>query len=237
MMALLPDQLARCIDHTLLRPEATPDQIDALCDESVAYGFAAVCVNPAYVRRASDRLAAVRRDPESRPRPVVVSVVGFPLGANTTAVKMNEARLALDDGALEIDMVAAIGALAAGNRSAVRADIEAIAHVVHGSGSGAILKVILETAALTAEQLMLGVRCCAEGEADYVKTSTGFHPKGGAALEHVRLLYRLASPMKVKASGGIGTARDACAMIEAGASRLGTSSGVAIIEELRRSTP
>jgi deoxyribose-phosphate aldolase len=165
-----------------------------------------------------------------------VSVAGFPLGASATATKVDEAQRALDDGAAEIDMVAPLGALIAGDRTRVREDIQAVADVVHKAARGGVLKVILETGALTGEQIILGCRCCAEGEADFVKTSTGFHPAGGATLEHVRLLYRCASPILVKAAGGIRTAARARAMLEAGAARLGTSSGVAIVEEVRRGT-
>jgi deoxyribose-phosphate aldolase len=228
--------LAATIDHTLLRPEATPDQIDALCAQAVRYGFAGVCVNPAYVQRAANNLQIAGRSPSTAarcaPRPVVISVAGFPLGVNLTVTKEEEARRGLDDGATEIDMVLHLGALVAGDYRSVRAEIERLACVVHREGSGRILKVILETAALTPDQIVAGCRCCAEGEADFVKTSTGFHPSGGATIEHVRLLYRHASPMRVKASGGIRTAAQAIAMLEAGAARIGTSAGAAMMQEL-----
>jgi len=228
-------EMARAIEHTLLRPEATPQQIDALCDEAVRYGFAGVCVNPMYVRRAAERLAAVGAELAARPRPVVVAAVGFPLGANLTATKADEARRAIDDGATEIDMVVALGELIAGNGKYVRSDIEAVARVVHQGPGNRLLKVILETTALTTDQLILGCRCCAEAEADFVKTSTGFHPTGGARVEHVLQLHRHASPLRVKAAGGIRTAAAATALLEAGAVRIGTSAGGAIMEELRGS--
>ncbi|UCC32768.1 MAG: deoxyribose-phosphate aldolase [Phycisphaerales bacterium] len=231
-----PTELARRIDHTLLKPEATPEQIDALCDQAWQYGFASVCVNPVYVRRAVHRLDAGRSQNADAAGPNVVSVAGFPLGASTTRTKADEARGALDDGATEIDMVVALGALVVGDVTMVRRDIEEVSRVVHEAVSGGILKVILETAAITTEQIVLGCRCCVEGEADFVKSSTGFHPAGGATVEHVRLLHRCASPIPVKASGGIRTAAGANAMLEAGAARLGTSSGVTIMEELLRST-
>lgn len=255
-MKITACELARRIDHTLLAPEATPEQIDTLCDDALEYGFGAVCVNPVYIRRAVRRLDSSRgsqapRAPAEAPDPgvaipgqrarglppVVVSVAGFPLGATATATKVYEAQRALDDGAVEIDMVAPLGALIAGDQRRVRADIQAVADAVHKAAQGGILKVILETAALTGEQIIFGCRCCAEGEADFVKTSTGFHRAGGATLEHVRLLYRCASPLLVKAAGGIRTAAAARAMLEAGAARLGTSSGVAMVEELRREAP
>lgn len=223
-----PEQIAATIDHTLLRPEATPDQVDLLCEQAIRYGFAGVCVNPIYVRRVTQNLA---RQP-AKQRPAIVSVAGFPLGASLGITKEEEAARGIEDGATEIDMVIHVGALVIGDLKSVRAEIERVARVVHEQ-RGRILKVILETTALTADQIIAGCRCCAEGEADFVKSSTGFHPGGGATVEHIRLLHRHAAPMKVKASGGIRNAAQAAAMIQAGAARLGTSSGVAIVEELR----
>ncbi len=227
--------LAERIDHTLLKADATPGGIDRLCDQAVRWGFGAVCVNPCYVRRAAQRLDGLGGESPSGRRVKVVSVAGFPLGANLTSIKVDEARRALDEGAAEIDMVVALGALLAGDRLIVRQDIESVARAVHRMPGG-VLKVILETAVLTTEQIILGCRCCAEGEADFVKTSTGFHPAGGATVEHVRLLKRTASPIRVKAAGGIRTASHALAMVEAGADRLGTSAGVAILRELQEAT-
>lgn len=218
-----PPDIASRIEHTLLKPEATPDDIDRLCDEAARWGLFAVCVNPLHVARAARRLENAAT--------IVVSVAGFPLGATHTATKVDEARRAIDDGAREIDMVARIGDLRAGDRAAVRDDIYAVACAVHASSPHHRLKVILETAALTEEQIILGCRCAAEGEADFVKTSTGFHPAGGATLEAVRLLHRHAAPIGVKAAGGIRTLHQARAMIDAGAARIGTSSGVAIVRE------
>ncbi len=228
-------QLARTIEHTLLKPEATPSQIDRLCAEAVRYGFAGVCVNPSYVRHAAQRITEACRGRPEHETPRIVSVAGFPLGASLPAVKAEEALRAIEDGAAEIDMVIALGALITGDRAAVRDDIETVARSVHGAGGDKVLKVILETGVLTAEQIILGCQCALEGEADFVKTSTGFHPSGGATVEHVRLLHRYASGMKVKAAGGIRAAAAALAMIEAGAARLGTSTGPAIIEELSQS--
>lgn len=232
-MNLSAEEIAQRIEHTLLRPEATPDQIDRLCEEALAHGFHAACVHPVHVSRAVQRLTANRPARADKLAAVVVSVAGFPLGSNESETKADEARRAMDEGAREIDMVAHLGALVAGDRAAVRRDIEAVAKVVHRASPPGILKVILETSLLTHEQLVLGCRCCAEGEADFVKTSTGFHPTGGATVEHVRQLRRHASPMRVKAAGGIKTALQALAMLEAGADRIGTSSGVAILTELR----
>ena len=243
-MSVTVAEMARVIEHTLLRPEATPQQIDLLCDEALRYGFAGVCVNPIYVRRAAERLTLTptlslegRGTLESTcaTTPLVVAAVGFPLGANATATKADEARRAIDDGAAEIDMVVALGALLSGDRRYVRSDIEAVARVVHQAAGNRLLKVILETGVLTPDQLVLGCRCCAEAEADFVKTSTGFHPRGQATVDHVRQLHLHASPLRVKASGGIRTAEAAIAMLEAGAARIGTSAGVAILEQLRAS--
>ena len=226
------ERIAGCIDHTLLKPEATLEQVDGLCDEGLEYGFAGVCVSPIHVRRVADRLARGAAV-STATRPAVVTTAGFPLGATFTAVKADEARRAMDDGANEVDMVIHLGALIAGDRAAIRADIEALAHVVHGARPAGLLKVIIETAVLSDEQAVLACRLCAEGEADFVKTSTGMHAAGGATVEAVRLLHRHASPLGVKASGGIRTAEAALAMVEAGATRIGTSSGVAIVRALR----
>ncbi len=222
-------RLASAIDHTLLKPEATPDQIDQLCEQAMEYGFAAVCVNPVYVRRAVE-VIRTRRD-EYRARPAVASVVGFPLGASHPKILADEVRQAIDDGATEVDMVAPLGLLIDEDYGQVRKYIEAATYAAHQAASPAIVKVILETAALTEQQIIQGCRCCAEAEADFVKTSTGFHPSGGATVEHVALLHRYASPIKVKASGGIRTLSDMQAMLDAGASRIGTSFGVTIMTQ------
>ncbi|GBD08629.1 Deoxyribose-phosphate aldolase [Candidatus Thermoflexus japonica] len=221
------EALAARIDHTLLRPEATPGDIDRLCEEALRYGCAAVCVNPIYVARAAARLAGT---------PVkVATVVGFPLGASLTAIKVAEAALALSQGAREIDMVLPIGLLKAGEIDAVRADLQAVVAVCHAAG--ALCKVILETALLTAEEKSLAARLAVEAGADFVKTSTGFGP-GGATVDDVALLRRVVGPsIGVKAAGGIRTAEQAIAMLEAGASRLGTSATVAILEALPSASP
>ena len=158
-------------------------------------------------------------------------MAGFPLGACKTETKADAARRAMDDGADEIDMVPPLGALIEGDAATVRSDIAAVCRVVHGGETSGVLKVILETAAMDDAGIILGCRCSAEGEADFVKTSTGLHPSGGARIEHVRLLHRHGSPMGVKAAGGIRTAASARAMLEAGATRIGTSSGPAIMDQ------
>lgn len=224
-MTITIQQIAGAIEHTLLKAEARPEEIDALCDEAVEYEFHGVCVNPIYVRRAAKRLNSARASAR------VVAVVGFPLGATPTTNKADEARRAIEDGAAEIDMVVKIGALMASDRKAVRADIEAVARVVHSGMASGVLKVILETAALSDEGKILGCRCAAEGESDFVKTSTGFHAAGGATVADVELLYRHASPLGVKAAGGIRTATEVVSFLNAGATRIGTSAGVGILRE------
>ena len=221
-------QLAAMIDHTLLRPEVTCAQIDRLCGQALDHGFYAVCVNPLYVSQAARRLAG---------SPVVVaSVAGFPLGANTTAVKIEDARQAIDAGAREIDMMLQLGALIAGEKNRVRDDIAAVAETVHAASPDHVLKVILETAALSPELIALGCRCCAEAQVDFIKTSSGFHPAGGATEQAVRTLKKLATPIKIKAAGGIRDLKTALSMIEAGADRLGMSASVAVIRACEASS-
>lgn len=221
---MIASDMASRIDHTNLKPEARPEEMDRLCAEAGQHGFAAVCVNPIWVAQCANNMSG------SRVR--VASVIGFPFGASRTNTKVDEARRAIDDGAVEIDMVLRIGDLLAGHTSVVRDDIAAVVDAVHAASPEHELKVIIETALMNRDQIIAACRCCAEAQADFVKTSTGFHPAGGATSDAVRLLHRYASPLRVKASGGIRTLVVAKAMIEAGASRLGTSSGVAIMKEL-----
>jgi len=213
--------IASIIDHTLLRPEATPDQVVRLCEEAREYGFATVMINPCHVSLAASRL----QDSEVK----VGAVIAFPFGATVTSVKVFEAVEVKKLGAREIDMVINIGALKAGDKELVLADIRAVAEAVHEKS--ALLKVILETALLTNDEKVLACELAEKAGADFVKTSTGFLG-GGATVEDVALMRRTVK-IGVKASGGIRTAADARALIEAGANRLGTSSGVKIVHELR----
>jgi deoxyribose-phosphate aldolase len=213
--------VAKIIDHTHLRPDATPDQIVRLCQEAREFGFGAVMINPCYVALACEQV----RGSDVR----VGAVVGFPLGATVTRVKVFEAEEAMKLGASEIDMVMNIGALKAGDQKSVLDDIAAVAEAVHVRN--ALLKVILETELLTNDEKLLACGISERGGADFAKTSTGFLG-GGATVEDVALMRR-AVRIGVKASGGIRSAADARAMIEAGADRLGTSSGVNIVTELR----
>ncbi len=214
------ERLARMIDHTQLKPGATDGQIVQLCEEARRYGFASVCVNPVHVERCARLLEGSEV--------LVCTVVGFPLGANVTAVKVFEAKRAIADGAVEIDMVMDIGALKSGQRERAADDIAGVARVC--DDGGALLKVIIEAALLTDEEKEIACRLARSVGADYVKTSTGFGP-GGATVEDVALMRRVVgSEMGVKAAGGIRTYQDALAMVAAGATRIGASSSVDIVE-------
>ena len=214
---LTRDELARLIDHTLLKPEATPARIRALCAEARGHGFASVCVNPSYVTIAAAELAGAST--------VVSTVIGFPLGANHPEVKQAEARRAAADGATELDMVLAIGRLKAGEAAYVESDIGGVVAAAPGS----VVKVILETSLLDPREIELGCRLAMQAGAAYVKTSTGFGP-GGASVEAVALMRRVVGEkLGVKAAGGVRDAAAARALIEAGATRLGTSASVAIL--------
>lgn len=213
--------LAGCIDHTLLRPGATGVDIDRLCDEAKSYGFAAVCVNPVRVERAVSRLG--------QSKVLVASVVGFPLGASRSEIKLAETQRALDDGAREIDMVINIGRLIEGDVGYVADEIELLTAAAHRVG--AITKVIIETALLTDDQKRIACELAVGAGADFVKTSTGFGG-GGATVSDVALMRSVVGPtIGVKASGGIRTAADALNLLRAGATRLGTSAGPAIVTE------
>ena len=218
--SLVPVDLAKYIDHTALKPDTTAAEIDTLCEEAERYHFASVCVNPAWVKRAAGNL----RDSEVK----VCSVVGFPLGASTAEIKAMEARRAIRDGAREVDMVINVGALRSGDHDSVRRDIEKVVDSAHESG--VIVKVILETALLTDEEKVIASSLARAAKADFVKTSTGFGG-GGATVYDVALMRETVGPdMGVKASGGVRTASDVEDMIAAGATRIGASAGVQIVE-------
>jgi deoxyribose-phosphate aldolase len=222
--AARPQAISGLIDHTLLKPEATREQIRKLCREALEFGFAAVCVNPAWVPLCAAELAGSGVS--------VASVVGFPLGAAMTEVKMHEAEAVLRCGAREIDMVIQSGALRSGELDAVKIDIESVVRIVHGAG--ALVKVIIETTVLDDKQKAVACTLAKMAGADFVKTSTGFVP-GGATAHDVALMRATVGPdMGVKASGGIRSLEDLRTMVRAGANRIGTSSGVAIMEAARR---
>lgn len=213
------EEIAKYIDHTLLKPEANESQIKKLCEEALKYGFASVCVNPANVLLASKLL----RDSKVK----VCTVIGFPLGANTSGVKAFEASEAIKDGAEEVDMVINIGKLKDKDYDYVKNDIKAVVEAAKGK---ALTKVIIETCLLTDEEKVIACKLAKEAGADFVKTSTGFS-KGGATAADVKLMRdTVGENMGVKASGGIRSYEDFCKMIEAGASRVGASASVAICE-------
>lgn len=211
--------IAALIDHTLLKPQATEADIRKLCQEARQYQFVAVCVNPYWVPLAAAELAG---------SPVrIATVAGFPLGANTTDIKVKEAQTAIAAGAHEIDMVLNVGELCGGNLDAVHRDIAAVVAASHSRG--ALVKVILETALLSDEQKAAACHLSKDAGADFVKTSTGFSTHG-ATVEDVALMRRVVGPaLGVKASGGVRSLEDLQAMVAAGANRIGTSSGVHIV--------
>jgi deoxyribose-phosphate aldolase len=215
----VPLDLAKYIDHTLLKPDATQAEVDKMCEEAIEYGFASVCINPTWVKRAAERLKG--SDVK------VCTVIGFPLGATTPEIKAMEARRALRDGAREVDMVLNVGALKSGQNELVRKDIEKVVDAAHEGG--AIAKVILETSLLTDEEKVIASAISKQAKADFVKTSTGFGG-GGATVYDVALMRETVGPdMGIKASGGVRTLEDAEDMIAAGATRIGASAGVQIV--------
>lgn len=210
--------MASAIDHTLLKADATIDEIDRLCAEAIEYRFASVCVNSTWIRRCAEILAGSGV--------LVCTVVGFPLGASLTEVKSYEARRAIEEGACEVDMVLNVGAMKSGLTDVVHADIASVAATCHGLG--ARLKVILETCLLTKDEIVRASEIAKAAGADFVKTSTGFS-SGGATVEDVALMRRAVGPvLGVKASGGVRDVEAARAMIDAGATRIGASASVAI---------
>jgi deoxyribose-phosphate aldolase len=221
---ITPAQLAKTIDHSLLRPELTDDEVIAGCELARRYRVASVCVKPYHVRLAAELLAG---------SDVLVStVVGFPHGSSTTATKLAEARAALADGAVELDMVLNIGVLRSGRRDEVRAEVKGICDLAHAAG--AKVKVILENAYLTDEQKVAACRLCEEAGADWVKTSTGFAPTG-ATMADIRLMRQsVGAKVEVKAAHGVRTLAAALEMIDAGVTRIGATATATMIDELRQ---
>jgi len=223
----VPEDIARCIDHTLLKPEATEDDIKKLCAEAKEFGFATVCVHPSYVPLAARELAG---------SPVkVCTVVGFPSGAHMPEIKALETRRAIRDGAREIDMVINIGALKSGNDDLVYRDIRAVCEACEDGG--AVSKVIIETAYLTDEEKVRACTLARKARANFVKTSTGFGPQG-ATVEDVALMSQTVGQagLEVKAAGGIHSYEEAREMIQAGATRIGASAGIKILQEAKTVT-
>ncbi len=217
--------LASMIDHTLLKPEATEADIKKVCKEAIEYKFKSVCVNTHYVSLVSSQLKGSGV--------LTCAVVGFPLGASTTRAKVDETYDALKNGAHEIDMVINIGALKSGDWNIVKKDIEGVTHAARGR---AIVKVILETNLLNDEEKIKACTIAKMAGADFVKTSTGFN-KGGATIADIKLMRQVVGPkMGVKASGGVRDLETARAMIAAGATRIGTSSGINIVKGTKPTT-
>ncbi len=218
-------ELAGLIDHTLLESSVSESQIKELCAEAVDYGFYSVCVNPRWVSLAAERLHGAKVK--------VGSVVSFPLGADTTKIKAAQAHDAIFNGADEIDMIADLTAIIDGNERYLFGQLQAVKRVCDSMRPRVILKVIIESAALNDEAKRFVCGIAQRVKVDFVKTSTGLHLAGGANAEDVRLMKEAAPDCKVKAAGGIRTLEQVFEMLEAGAERIGTSSGVAIINQLR----
>jgi deoxyribose-phosphate aldolase len=215
-------ELAERIDHTALGPDVSPERVRQICAEAKEWGFYGVCVNPCYIELAKKELEGTSVK--------IVTVIGFPHGATLPQVKAYEARAAVEAGADELDMVINIAALKAKDYQTILKELAAVREALVRAPKRVILKAILETGLLTDEEKVAGAILAQAGGADFVKTSTGFGPRG-ATVEDVKLLKGAVGPrMKIKAAGGIRDYQTAVAMIEAGADRLGTSSGVAIIE-------
>lgn len=222
--------LAARIDHTILKPEATIADVDRIIDEALKFRFASVCVQPVFVKHVAGRLKGSGV--------LTCAVVGFPHGANKATVKAVEATAAAKDGAEEIDVVAHLPFLLSRNVAAARDELLEVARAARAARPGAVIKVIVESAVLLKDcndadgMIADACRAVREGGCDFIKTSTGFHPAGGASIEAVRLMSKHANGLKVKASGGIRDLSAAKAMLEAGADRLGLSASVAIVESI-----
>jgi deoxyribose-phosphate aldolase len=222
-MEITAETLAGYIDHTLLKATATSDDIKRLCAEAKEYGFCAVSINSRWISLAADILA------DSKVK--VGSVVSLPLGGDTTEIKAASAKQAIMNGADEVDMVADLAAIIEGDERYLRKQLSTVLDVCRSAWPAVVLKVIIESAALTKEQKIFACRIADRCGVDFVKTSTGMNPAGGATIEDVRLMKEYAPNCKIKAAGGIRTARRAIDMLEAGGERIGTSSGIQIIEQ------
>ena len=209
----------KMIDHTVLKADTPLETVKRICDEAMEYGFASVCINPCHVAYCSDYL----KDSDVN----VCTVIGFPLGANTSAVKAFETKDAIANGADEIDMVMNIGALKDKNYDLVRNDVKAVVEAANGT----LVKVILETCLLTEDEIKKACELCVEAKADYVKTSTGFSTRG-ATIEDVQIMKAaVQGKAKVKAAGGVRTHEDMVKIVEAGADRIGTSAGCSLVDK------
>jgi len=218
-------ELAGCIDHTLLDATATKEQVEQMCREAIDFGFHTVCVNGRWVALAAELLAGSKV--------AVGGVVSLPLGAETTKIKVAQAKEAIFAGADEIDMVADLAAIIEGNSKYLQSQIQAVLKVCRSMRPAVVLKVIIESAALNHDQKIFACQAADRCGVDFIKTSTGMNPAGGATIEDIKLMKETAPNCKIKAAGGIKTAKQALEMLAAGAERIGTSSSVKIINELR----
>jgi len=218
-------ELAGCIDHTLLDATATQEQIEQQCSQAKTYGFHTVCVNGRWVALVAELLAGSKV--------AVGGVVSLPLGANSTKIKAAQARDAIFAGADEIDMVADLAAIIEGDSNYLASQLASVLKVCRSMRPAVVLKVIIESAALSNEQIIFACRIAQGVGVDFIKTSTGLHPAGGATVDDIKLMKETAPGCKIKAAGGIRTAKQALDMLAAGAQRIGTSSGVQIIEEFK----
>ena len=222
-MTMTKNELAKMIDHTILKPIATQEDVTKLCNEALEYGFASVCINPSFVPLAANTLKSSTV--------LVCTVIGFPLGSTTTDVKVFEAQEAVKNGAMEVDMVINIGALKEQHEDVVFQDIRAVVEATKGANSEAITKVIIETCYLSDEEKILACRLAKKAGAHFVKTSTGFG-SGGATTHDISLMRETVGvEMGVKASGGIKNLQQVLSMVRAGATRIGASAGVDIVKE------
>lgn len=216
--------IASYIDHTLLKPEALRQDLERLCAEAVQYNFHCVCIHPKWIKTAVELLEGKL--------PCICSVAGFPYGTNMTKIKALEAKEAISAGADEIDIVADLSAIISKDQRSVIDDILAVSKVCKSFNPKVLLKVIIESALLSDEQIIFACKCCNKAGADFIKTSTGFHSAGGASVQAVKIIKENAGYCKVKAAGGIKTLEQAVSMIKAGADRIGCSASVSIIQEL-----
>jgi deoxyribose-phosphate aldolase len=222
-------QLAGYIDHTMLDATATKEKIEQLCREAIDYGFHTVCVNGRWVSLAAELLAGSKV--------AVGGVVSLPLGAETTKIKVAQAKEAIFAGADEIDMVADLSSIIEADSKYLQTQLQAVLKVCRSMRPAVVLKVIIESAALDHDQKIFACQVADKCGVDFIKTSTGLHPAGGATIEDIKLMKETAPNCKIKAAGGIKTAKQALEMLSAGAERIGTSSGVKIINELRAEQP
>jgi len=222
-------ELAGCIDHTLLDATATKEQIEQLCREALDFGFHTVCVNGRWVALAAELLAGSKV--------AVGGVVSLPLGADSTKIKVAQAKEAIFAGADEIDMVADLPAIITGDTKYLQSQIHAVLKVCRSMRPSVVLKVIIESAALNHDQKIFACQAADRCGVDFIKTSTGLNPAGGATIEDIKLMKETAPNCKIKAAGGIRTAKRALEMLAAGAERIGTSSSIQIINELRAGQP